>query len=146
MPYGLNREEGYTLSVSIREDDDVFVFSSHVQGWRLSVPDDFLLEQNPGILYLDGPVTYLHGDASTQDYLDEGMSRIRSVLDRTKIHTLVIDHHLLRDLHWESKIAPLRSFAEEKNIVMQTAAEMRGENIHMLEARRQFLYEEDPVE
>lgn len=145
VSYGFTREEGSVLSVCVREGEASFLFTSHVQGWSRRAPVDFIVSQNPGILYLDGPVTYLHGDVSMEDRIDTAIATLRSILDRTATHTLILDHHLLRDLQWESKSAPFRRLLEEKGILIQTAAEARGDEIQILEARRQLLYEEDPV-
>ncbi len=61
---------------------------------------------------------------------------MRRILNETGVETLVVDHHLLRDLKWKEKIA--RVFETGKEV--KTAAEFLGLENDMLEARRKELF------
>ncbi len=62
---------------------------------------------------------------------------MRRILNETAVETLVVDHHLLRDLKWREKIA--RIFETGKEV--KTAAEFLGLENDMLEARRKELFD-----
>ena len=140
-PHGFGEDMGCVIQVAVRAGDEVFLHTSDVQGPCCDEPVSFILEQNPDYLYIDGPLTYLQGEKGEREPIDQTISRIKRILLETKVHTLIIDHHLLRDFHWEEKIAPLFAFTRQKGIVMKTGAEFRGEVNNLLEARRQQLYE-----
>jgi predicted metallo-beta-lactamase superfamily hydrolase len=105
---------------------------------------DFIVAQNPDVLYLDGPATYLQGIIDARQVLERSIHHLKRIVEKTKVHTLVMDHHLTRDMRWKEKMAPVMAMARRHGIAVQTAAEMRGEENNPLEARRRQLYEEEP--
>ena len=146
LPHGATSSRGYVVSVSVQADEKRFVFTSDVHGPRKDEHLAFIVEENPDILYIDGPTTYLREDPGTEEPLDETLDRLKRLLDRTSVSTLIIDHHLLRDISWEERIDPLFTLAQERGITVQTAAQYRGEENDLLEARRNVLYQTDPPE
>jgi len=144
VPHDKHASKGFVVQVAFHEMGKTFLFSSDVQGPCLEEPVDFLLNQNPELLYLDGPVTHLQGDSNMRKDLSQTMDRIQRIIEESKVLKIIIDHHLLRDLQWNTKIKPIFNFARQRGILIQTAAEFRGEENNLLEARRKQLYEEDP--
>jgi len=144
LPHGLETRMGYVISVFVSDANTSFLFSSDVQGPCRQEAADFILELNPEVLYLDGPATYLHGMDDVRRVLEQTHYHLEQIIEKTRVHTIIIDHHLTRDLHWEEKIRPVLAMAERKDVAILTAAEMRGEENHFLEARRRQLYQEDP--
>jgi predicted metallo-beta-lactamase superfamily hydrolase len=146
LPHGATSQRGYVVSVAIHADEKRFLYTSDVQGPRTDEHLAFILKQNPDVLYIDGPTTYLREDAETEEPLDETLDRLKRLLDNTSVSTLIIDHHLLRDISWEERIDPLFTLAHERGVIVQTAAQYRGEENDLLEARRNGLYQSDPPE
>lgn len=144
VSHGLPGRMGFVIQVALREGEAVFLFSSDVQGPCHDDAVDFILKQNPSSIYLDGPITYLRGDAASKEVLDKALERMAGVVEKTNVIRLIVDHHLLRDLRWKEKITPLFDLGRRKGILIQTAAEYRGEENNLLEARRRQLYKEDP--
>jgi len=141
--HGAVERMGFVIQVALKEDEETFLFSSDIQGPCRKAPVDFILRINPDFIYLDGPVTYLHDASGSRETLNKTVTRIISILEKTKVTKVIIDHHLLRDLHWREKIQPVFAFANPKGIIIQTASEFRGEENNLLEARRRQLYESD---
>ena len=144
VPHGLTERLGFVVQVCIQDADVTFLFTSDVQGPCREEPMGFILAQNPDILYVDGPATYLQGVIDAQEALRRSMVFLEQIIRQTKVHTVVIDHHLPRDLRWKEKMRPFLEKAEAKGVQVGTAAEMRGEEDNLLEARRRILYQEDP--
>ncbi len=144
IPHGASDSQGFIIQVAFREQGYTFVFSSDVQGPYTDTPIDFIVSQNPELLYLDGPMTYLQGDQQVQNDLENVITRIKKIIEKTKVINVIIDHHLLRDHQWDSKIESAFNFARQRGVIIQTAAEFRGEENNLLEARRVQLYENDP--
>jgi len=136
--------QGFTLHVSIRTPNKSFLFLPDMHDWCDDKTVDFIQSQNPSFIYLDGPLTYLLGDANSKKNQDDCFQKIKMVVESTQVQNIILDHHLLRDLHWRERIKPLLQFVKRKGIHLQTAAEYRGEENSMLEARRAELYENDP--
>ena len=138
--HGLDEKLGFVIQVVLQEDKETFLYSSDVQGPCRDEPVEFIIGENPQLLYLDGPLTYLQGDTTLMDLLEKTLYKMQTILEKTNVERVIIDHHLLRDIHWKDRIKPLFTFANSKGILIQTAAEYRGEENNLLEARRQELY------
>jgi predicted metallo-beta-lactamase superfamily hydrolase len=129
----------------VTADDETFLYTSDVQGPRLDAHLPFILKQNPDVLYLDGPTTYMRADPGEEEPLETTLQRMKRCIENTSVSTLIVDHHLLRDISWEERIEPIFILAQECGTVVRTAAQYRGEGNDLLEARRNELYRSDPV-
>lgn len=141
--HDFDKKKGYVIQVHIENRGKTFLFTSDVQGPCDEEASKFIIEQNPEFLYLDGPLTYLQGDESRQKQLGEILDRVKHIVEKTRLHRLMIDHHLLRDVQWREKFEPVFEFAHSKGVLVITAAEFRGEENNPLEARRNQLFEND---
>jgi predicted metallo-beta-lactamase superfamily hydrolase len=139
--HGTGNRLGYVVETCIREGDESFVFTSDVEGPNTKEQTDFIIKENPDIVYLDGPLSYMLGYRYSYESLAGAVENILSILNGTDVEKLVIDHHLLRDLNWKEKIA--RVFDAGKEVL--TAAEFLGVGNNQLEARRKELFKEHPV-
>jgi len=133
LPHGTSSKLGYVLEVAISDDAKTLLFTSDVQGAPLKDHISFILQNSPDIIIMDGPMTYMLGYAYSQEDLKNSMENIRRILEETDVRKMILDHHLLRDLNWESYLGDLR-----KRIL--TAAEFRGRKNNLLEARRRELF------
>lgn len=129
------------IQVAVSEPQCTFVYSSEIAGAGMREAYDFMARQKPHILYLDGPITYKsegpHGPG-----LEEKRAILMRILDEVAPRQLILDHHLLRDFSWQKKMEPLFKLAGERDIQIQTAAEYRGDPLHLLESRRKQLHDE----
>lgn len=139
--HGTGNRLGYVVEVCVREGDESFVFTSDVEGPNTREQTDFILKENPSVVYLDGPLSYMLGYRYSQESLTGAVENVLRILNETRVEKLVIDHHLLRDLKWRERIAPV--FSTGKMIL--TAAEFLGVENNLLEARRKELFKEKPV-
>ena len=140
--HGTNPRLGYVVEVSIKHGNEKLVFTSDVEG--PSIPDQiqFILEEDPGILIVDGPMTYMLGFRYSYKSLEISNQNLVKAVKETKLHDLILDHHLLRDLKFKQKISPVFEAAEARGVRVLTAAEYAGRKIEMLEALRKQLYAE----
>jgi predicted metallo-beta-lactamase superfamily hydrolase len=138
MTHGATDRQGYILQVLI-EEDQRFVFTSDVQGPATRDAVDFIIESQPHIIYVDGPPTYLLGSVVKKTEIDASMDHLKSIIDKTPVRQMIIDHHLMRDLDWQNYILTL---AKTKNgVAIQSAAAFSGEKEDLLEAKRKDFYE-----
>ncbi len=138
--HGTNSRLGYVTEVSVKEGEFSFLFTSDVEG--PSVPDqlEFILNEQPKILFVDGPMTYMLGFRYSKKSLQFSIDNLIKVIKETHLESLILDHHLLRDLKWKERMAPVYEAGKEEGAEILTAAEFMGQENDMLEARRRELY------
>lgn len=137
--HGTNPKLGYVLEVSI-EEDYKFVFTSDVEGPAVEEQAHFILEEDPEVVFCDGPMTYMLGYRYSRDSLQKAVDNLVEILQRTSVRKLVLDHHFLRDLGWRERVGPILEAAEKKGVAVLTAAEFAGLDNDLLEAKRRELY------
>jgi len=138
--HGTNPRLGYVTEVSIKSNNEKFLHTSDVEGPSLEDQIDFVLKEKPNVLFVDGPMTYMLGYRYSYKSLEISNSNLVKAIKVTNLHTLVLDHHFLRDLNYKARIKPVYEAAEKREVKVVTAAEFCGRKIEMLEALRRELY------
>jgi predicted metallo-beta-lactamase superfamily hydrolase len=133
--HGTNPRLGYVIEVSIKSNGEKFLYTSDVEG-----PLRFILDEKPDVLFVDGPMTYMLGFRYSFKSLEISNANLVRAIKETNLHTLVLDHHFLRDLNYKLRIKPVYEAAEKRGVKVVTAAEFCGRKIEMLEALRKELY------
>ncbi len=136
--HGILHKSGYVIEVLI-EEDEKFLFSSDVQGPLNNEAMQFIIDSSPDILYIDGPAVYLMGSQYKKSEIDNTIANLSKVITSTNVKTVIIDHHLMRDLKWSEYINVLTRIKPQVRIV--TAAGYCGKPEEPLEALRQHLYD-----
>jgi len=138
--HGTNPRLGYVTEVSIKSNNEKFLYTSDVEGPSLDNQVEFILNENPDVLFGDGPMTYMLGYRYSFKSLEIAINNLIRIIKQTPLHTIVLDHHLLRDLNYKARIKPVYDVAEEHNVKVMNAAEFAGRKIEMLEALRKELH------
>lgn len=133
VPHGNTVKLGYVVMVRIEDSGDVFSFSSDVEGPL----EDYVVRFACGstVSIVDGPPTYLVGRAYTQREVQIARENLVKLSDC--VETLVVDHHLMRDLNYVELFKEVSRSSTRKPI---SAAELLGVELNLLEARRSELY------
>ncbi len=135
FPHGISDRLGYVIQVYVRDEDSSIVFSSDVEGPVSEGAKGFIIKKMPDILVLDGPPTYLSGSKFPEEAVLKAQNNIKDIL-LSGVRSLIVDHHLLRDLNYVEFLAPLKRCGRE----VLTAAEAMGQEPQLLEALRPKLY------
>lgn len=126
-----NSRLGYVVMVTV-ESEKRIMHCSDIQGPITKETTELIINENPDILIIGGPPTYFLGwRFSTRD-LNSAIQNLKKILDNTDTSTIILDHHLLRDLKYRERI----NLFGNKVI---TAAEFLNIKIKQLEARRREL-------
>ncbi len=136
--HGLSSQMGYVVEVLI-EEDEKFIYTSDVQGPLNDEAVDFIIGAAPDSVIVDGPATYLVGSHYKKNDIIHAVENLKKIITQTPVKTLIIDHHLLRDMTWRDHITPLEKVKPDVRICC--AAEFLGVEENMLEARRKELYQ-----
>jgi len=138
--HGTNSGLGYVTEISIKGGAEKFLHTSDVEGPSLEEQIGFILKEKPDVLFVDGPMTYLLGYRYSHRSLEISCNNLARAVKETSVHTVVLDHHFLRDLNYKEKIGAVYDAAEERAVNVVTAAEFLGVRVEMLEALRKELY------
>ncbi|BCU67587.1 hypothetical protein HS7_10240 [Sulfolobales archaeon HS-7] len=139
VPHGADERLGYVIQVAISDKDDTVLFTSDIEGAPRGEHLAFTNEIRPGIIVIDGPLSYLLGRAWNEETLNNAMKNMEYFM-RLGLHTAIIDHHVLRDLEYQRVLAPVIDVAKSAGVKVVTAAEYLGMENLQLEARRRELY------
>lgn len=143
--HGTNPRLGYVTEVLIEDDDGCrFVHTSDVEGPSVDDQVNFILENKPNLVILDGPLSYMLGFRYSHKSLELSVKNMIKIIKECPLETLVVDHHFLRDLKWKERLLSAFEVANKKGVKLQTAAEFAGKKIEMLEAMRKDLYSKNP--
>ncbi len=143
--HGTSSKLGYVIEVCIKEGEESFLFSSDVEGPSIQEQVDFILRCNPTIIYIDGPMSYMLGYRYSRFSLEASIKNLIKIVENTQVETLILDHHLPRDLNWREHMKEVSEACRQKGCEFLSAALYSGKEELMLEARRKILYEKFPV-
>lgn len=136
--HGTNSKLGYVTEVSVRESSACFLFTSDVEGPSVEEQVEFIISENPDIVFVDGPLSYMLGYRYSEGSLQKSIASLIKVIKNTKVERILIDHHFLRDIKWRERIKPV--FDAAGSVKISTAAEFLGKKNDLLEARRKELF------
>ena len=140
VPHGPSAKGGWVVEVSVQEEESCFLHTSDIQGASLPQHMQFILSENPDVLYLDGPLTYRMEHGFSIDDLRASIGNICRVIETTRLRTLIIDHHLLRDPNWKEELVEVFERARKTGKKVVTAAGFLGKEVEILEAHRRQLF------
>ena len=139
VPHGYNDELGYVVMTRIAAGREVFVHTSDVEGPPLKEHLSFLIDAQPTVLYVDGPMTHMP-ENYPEVHTKRALSHLVRILRTTDVRTLIVDHHILRDREWRTRMRSVFEAGAEHDVSVLTAAEFVGKPIDQLEANRDRLY------
>lgn len=136
LPHGIEGSRlGYVVALTIEWDGKSIMHASDVQGPISDGSKQIILDENPDMLILSGPPTYLQDFAIEKTEIENARRNLIEI--SSKIPKVVVDHHLLRDLKCFDFI---KSIKEESSCKLIAASEIMGKEPHLLEARRKQFY------
>lgn len=132
MTHGLENRLGYVTEVLVDDGDTRFIHTSDVLGPCTREQTDYIINENPRIAFIDGPMYFT---------VRKAVSNLKRIIGESDIEKVVIDHHLLRDAKWREKIGEVFDEAQKKGSTqIMTAAGFAGEKDDLLETRRKELW------
>jgi len=137
-----NSALGWILMATIEYDDERVLFASDVQGPIYGPTLDIILAEEPQLVIMGGPPTYLAEFRVKDEHIQQGMQNLENLV--RKASTTILEHHILRDEKWRSLSQPIFDAAAEMGHKVFTAAEFAGKENNLLEFRRRQLFESEP--
>jgi len=137
-----NSALGWILMTTIEYGDERVLFASDVQGPMHNPTLDIILAEEPQLVIMGGPPTYLAEFRVKDEHIQQGMQNLENLV--RKVPTTILEHHILRDGKWRSLSQPVFDVAAEMGHKVFTAAEFAGKENNLLEFRRRQLFESEP--
>lgn len=134
---------GWLLLTVVETPDHTLVHASDVQGPVAEGTADWILDQDPDTVIVDGPPTYLVPHKFDQPHVDQAQQQMRRLAQTAD---LLCDHHLMREPDYDTFLQPVQRTADRNDNTVQTFAAYRGEDDQFLEMRREELHENEPVD
>jgi len=140
VPHGVDSRLGYVTEVLIDDGDYKIIHTSDVEGPVTNDAVEFILNNRPDLIIIDGPPTYLVGHHFTEDVISRSISNLARIVSALGDVTIVLDHHLLRDLNYREFYSEVIKHGASTKARVMCAAEFMGMEPMLLEARRKELY------
>ncbi len=137
--HGAEEKMGYVIQVAVSDNDETVLITSDIEGAPREEHLKFTMEVNPSLLIIDGPLSYLLGYALTEEQLNQAMNNLEKMM-KMGLHTMIVDHHLVRDQNYRQTLSSLKDRAREINAKVLTAAEYIGVEEKPLESMRKELF------
>lgn len=135
FPHGNERTRlGYVIMLSVERKGEKILHASDVSGPVYDKAADYIIEENPDVVIIDGPATIFLGWKMSYKDLERAEDNLLRIIRETDAH-IILDHHLLRDLKYRERLKRVY----EKGVV-ESAAEYLGMENRMLEAMRKELW------
>src|SRR3989442_10307186 len=92
----------------------------------------FLIDAQPTVLYVDGPMTHMP-EHYPQEHTKRSLAHLVRIIRTTDVRTLILDHHILRDREWRSRLGPGFPAGKEEHVAALSAREGAGEPVVQLQ-------------
>jgi len=127
---------GYVIMTTIDDSERIIVHSSDVQGPVTKSAKEYIIDQKPDMLIMDGPPTIFLGWKFSKQSLQDASDNLVEIINTLGCQ-VILDHHLLRDLKYLDIFSEPYRIGKEK---IKTFAEYLGKENNTLEAHRKELW------
>jgi len=117
---------GWVFATIIKHKDKKLLHSSDVSGPMIEDYADLIIKQNPSILILDGPTTYLFGYILNKINLTRTIDNTVRVVKEIDADVIIYDHHLTRENKFREHTKAVWDTALVYDKKVMTAAEYLG--------------------
>lgn len=130
---------GWVLMTLVTYKGERFLFAPDVQGPMSAYTLGEILGLAPQLLMIGGPPLYLDPFKVNPKDVQVSLDSLRKIVEA--VPQVIIEHHLLRDEGWKSKVGTVLETAKKTRHSVLTAAEFSGKENAFLESSRKRLYE-----
>ena len=117
---------GWVFSTVIEYGGYKIVHTSDLNGPIIEDYADWIIEEQPNIIILDGPMTYMLGYMLNRINLRRAIENARRIVEEVDFDLMIYDHHLPREPRFRERTSIIWRTAEDLNKKVLTAAEYLG--------------------
>jgi len=122
---------GWVVPMIVEKDQDKFLYTSDIQGPTIEDYAEWIIQESPDFLIMDGPATYLLGYMLNNFNLNRSVKNASRIVKECDFETMLYDHHLTRETN----------FREKTEDIWDVASETEGEVL----TYREYLEGEKPI-
>lgn len=141
LPHGKSGRQGKVIGVAVKDRNDVFLYTSDVQGFINEDLKNFIYKVLPRVIFMDGPCFYMLSKNQSEESMNSMVKEIYEIKKNTGYpEVLILDHHSMRGKDWEDIYALLRVKFKRMEIELMCSAEYEGVDVLDYEAKRRKIY------
>lgn len=123
---------GWIFATVVEHGGEKLIHSSDMNGPIIEDHAEWLIKENPDILILDGPMTYMFGYLLNRTNLNRAINNVVRIIRETDTRLIIYDHHLPREAKFRERTQEVWKAAKEFNKNLMTAAEFLGKTPKVL--------------
>lgn len=124
---------GWVFATVIEYKGSKIIHTSDLNGPVIEDYADWVIKENPDVLILDGPMTYMLGYMLNKINLKRTIQNAVRIIKNTKTRPILYDHHLPRERKFREHVKEVFKEAEDLNKRVLTVAEYLGKIPKVLE-------------
>ncbi len=101
-----------------------FLYSSDVGGPIIEDYAEWIIDEQPDLIVLDGPATYMLGYAINRINLRRAVENAVRIVEEVDFELMIYDHHLPREAKFKERTKEVWSLAEKLGKKVVTCAEL----------------------
>ena len=117
---------GWVFYTIVEHENEKFIHSSDLDGPIIEDYAQQIIHENPQVLILDGPMTYMFGYLLNRINLNRAVENTVEIVHEIDAELIIYDHHLPRDRKFRERTEKVWKVAKEENKKVMTAAEFLG--------------------
>ena len=130
---------GTVVMVYVSDGIDSFIHGSDAQNLADPKALEWVIKENPKHIIIDGYPTIFLGWKKSMKSFRESLKNLKKAIESIDANEAIIDHHLVRDIDYESKMVEVYEHARRLGKRIITAAQYYGMSNFFLEAWRKEL-------
>lgn len=124
---------GWVFVTVVEYGDEKFIHTSDLEGPAIEDQVEWLIQENPDVLIVDGPSTYLVPYMLNLINLRRAIVNLCQIIKETETELIILDHHLLRERRYKKRLEKVYELAEKQNRRVISCAEYLGKIPKVLE-------------
>jgi predicted metallo-beta-lactamase superfamily hydrolase len=117
---------GWVFATIVERKNEKLIHSSDLNGPIIEDYAEWIIKENPDILILDGPMTYMLGYTLNLINFKRTLDNAIRIIKEADVKLIIYDHHLPREPRFRERTKEVWSLAKKLNKNIITAAEFLG--------------------
>ena len=127
---------GYVIMTTVDDGQKKILHASDVQGPVTKTAKDYIINQKPDLIIIDGPPSFFLGWKFSMKNMQAASDNLVKIIE-TLDCDIILDHHLLRDIKFKEAFPEPYKIGGKR---VKTFAEYLGKENNTLEAQRKKLW------
>jgi len=117
---------GWVYSTIVEYQGEKLIHTSDLNGPIIEDYAEMIIKENPTVLILDGPMTYMYGYLLNKTNLKRTIENASKIVKGIDAEIIIYDHHLPRENRFRERTEKVWETAKKHNKKLMTAAEFLG--------------------